>query len=69
MRKSTTQTVRTEYEDIKFKEGEYVEDFSLRLTNLVQRITVVGDIPEGPLKTGGILLKTRKKQKRNTPLT
>jgi hypothetical protein len=53
MRKSTTQTVRTEYEDIKFKEGEYVEDFSLRLTNLVQRITVVGDSPEGPLKNRG----------------
>jgi hypothetical protein len=29
----------------------------------------VGDSPEGPLKTGGTLLKTCKKQKRNAPLS
>jgi hypothetical protein len=43
MRKSTAQSVRAEYEGIKFKEGESVEDFSLRLTNLVQRLAVLGD--------------------------
>jgi hypothetical protein len=43
MRRSTAQTVRVEYEEIKFKEGESVEDFSLRLTNLVQRLAVLGD--------------------------
>jgi hypothetical protein len=30
--------------------------------------SIVGDSPEGPLKTGGILPKTCKKQKQNAPL-
>jgi len=49
VRKSTAQSLRAEYEQIKFKDGESVEEFALRLSNLVQRLAILGD-PEPEAK-------------------
>ncbi|CAN6248051.1 unnamed protein product [Urochloa humidicola] len=49
VRKSTAQALRAEYEQITFLEGESVEDFSLRLTNIVQHLAILGD-PEPEAK-------------------
>ena len=35
VRKSTAQSLRAEYEQIAFRDGESVEDFALRLSNIV----------------------------------
>jgi hypothetical protein len=43
--------------------------FDMLFDKYSKQKAVVGDSPEGPLKTGGILLKTSKKTKQNTPLT
>lgn len=43
VRKSTAQALRAEYEQISFRDGESVEDFALRLSNLVQRLAILGD--------------------------
>jgi hypothetical protein len=43
VRKSTAQSLRAEYEQIAFHDGESVEDFSLRLSNIVQRLAILGD--------------------------
>ncbi|XP_066342439.1 uncharacterized protein [Miscanthus floridulus] len=43
VRKSTAQSLRAEYEQIAFRDGESVEDFALRLTNIVQRLALLGD--------------------------
>ncbi|XP_066358296.1 uncharacterized protein [Miscanthus floridulus] len=43
VRKSTAQSLRVEYEQISFRDGESVEDFALRLSNLVQRLAILGD--------------------------
>jgi hypothetical protein len=43
VRKSTAQSVRAEYEQIVLRENEQIEDFALRLTNLVQRLAILGD--------------------------
>lgn len=48
-RKTTAQALRVEYEQIGFRDGESVEDFALRLTNLVQRLAILGD-PEPEAK-------------------
>jgi hypothetical protein len=37
-------------------------------SGFLDKIGSVGDNPEGPLKTGGIMPKTCKKRKQNTPL-
>ena len=48
VRKSTAQNLRTEYEQIAFRDGESVEDFALCLSNIVQRLAILGDPePEG----------------------
>ena len=49
VRKSTAQNLRTEYEQIAFRDGESVEDFALRLSNIVQRLAILGD-PEPEAK-------------------
>ena len=43
VRKSTAQSLCVEYEQISFRDGESVEDFALRLSNLVQRLAILGD--------------------------
>ncbi|XP_072147529.1 uncharacterized protein [Setaria viridis] len=43
VRKSTAQALRAEYEQISFRDGESVEDFALHLSNLVQRLAILGD--------------------------
>ena len=44
VRKSMAQSLRAEYEQITFRDGESVEDFALRLSNLMQRLAImVGD--------------------------
>lgn len=48
VRKSMAQTLRVEYEQITFRDGESVEDFALRLSNLVQRLSILGDPKPGP---------------------
>ena len=48
VRKSTAQNLRTEYEQIAFRDGESVEEFALRLLNIVQRLAILSDPePEG----------------------
>jgi hypothetical protein len=49
VRKTTAQRVRRQYEELALKEGEGVEDFSLRLTNIVSQLATLGD-PEDPTK-------------------
>jgi hypothetical protein len=49
VRKTTAQRVRRQYEELVLKEGEGVEDFSLRLTNIVSQLATLGD-PEDPTK-------------------
>jgi hypothetical protein len=49
VRKTTAQRVRRQYEELALKEGEGVEDFSLRLTNIVRQLATLGD-PEDPTK-------------------
>jgi hypothetical protein len=49
LRKTTAQRVRRQYEELVLKEGEGVEDFSLRLTNIVSQLATLGD-PEDPTK-------------------
>lgn len=41
VRKSTAQNLSAEYEQIAFRDG--VEDFALRLSNIVQRLAILGD--------------------------
>jgi hypothetical protein len=43
VRKSTAQNLRADYEQITFRDGESVEDFALRLSNIVQRLAILGD--------------------------
>ncbi|XP_066311131.1 uncharacterized protein [Miscanthus floridulus] len=43
VRTATVQTLHAEYENIAFREGESVEDFSLRLTGIVQHLAMLGD--------------------------
>jgi len=49
VRKSTAQSLHAEYEQIAFCDGESIEDFALRLFNLVQQLAILGD-PEPELK-------------------
>jgi hypothetical protein len=49
VRKSIAQNLRAEYEQIAFRDGEPVEDFTLRLTNIVQRLSILSD-PEPEAK-------------------
>ena len=49
VRKSVAQNLRAEYEQIAFRDGESVEDFALQLSNIVQRLTILGD-PEPEAK-------------------
>jgi hypothetical protein len=48
VRKSTAQSLCAEYEQISFRDGESVEDFALRLSNLVQRLAILGDLEPEP---------------------
>lgn len=43
VRKSTAQSLRAEYEQITFHDGESIEDFALHLSNIVQRLAILGD--------------------------
>ena len=43
VRKSMAQNLRAEYEQISFRDGESVEDFALRLSNIVQRLAILGN--------------------------
>lgn len=43
VRESKAQTLRLQYEEIRFKAGEQVDDFALRLQGLVNELTMLGD--------------------------
>ena len=43
VRKSTAQSLRAEYEQTTFRDGESVEDFALCLSNIVQRLAILSD--------------------------
>jgi hypothetical protein len=43
VRRATAQALRSEYENIKLRADERIEDFALRLTNLTQRMAALGD--------------------------
>lgn len=43
VRKSTARSVRAKYKQTVLRENEQIEDFTLRLTNLVQRLAILGD--------------------------
>ncbi|XP_066320065.1 uncharacterized protein [Miscanthus floridulus] len=43
VRKSMAQSLREKYEQIAFRDGESVEDFTLRMSNLVQRSAILDD--------------------------
>jgi hypothetical protein len=43
VRKSMAQSLRVEYEQIVLRENEQIEDSTLRLENLVQRLAILGD--------------------------
>ena len=43
VRKSTAQSLRAEYENIKLHADEAIEEFALRLTNITQRMATLGD--------------------------
>ena len=43
MRRAKAQTLRKEFEAIKFKDGELVDDFAMRLTGLVNNLAILGD--------------------------
>ncbi|XP_066341547.1 uncharacterized protein [Miscanthus floridulus] len=43
VRKATAQAVRCKYKGIAIRDGESIEDFTLRLTNIVQRLAMLGD--------------------------
>jgi hypothetical protein len=45
----TAQTLRAEYETVKLRDGEAIEDFTLRFTGVVQRLADLGD-PEPDAK-------------------
>ena len=49
VRKTSAQRVRRQYEELALREGEGVEDFALRLTNIVSQLATLGD-PEDPTK-------------------
>lgn len=41
--RAKAQQFRKEYENIVFREGEKVDDFSMRLTRLVNQLRILGD--------------------------
>ena len=43
MQEAKAQTLRREFEEIQFKPGETVDDFSLRLTTLVNNLSILGE--------------------------
>jgi hypothetical protein len=43
IRKSTTHKLRHEYEILMFRDGETIEDFSMCLTGLINRLVTPGD--------------------------
>lgn len=53
VRESKAQTLRLQYEEIKFKPGEQVDDFAMRLQGLVNEIATLGD----PIDDKRVLLK------------
>jgi hypothetical protein len=38
------QWLRTEFESIRFKEGETIDDFTMRLDNLVAELSTLGEV-------------------------
>ncbi|XP_066365003.1 uncharacterized protein [Miscanthus floridulus] len=48
VRKLTAQSLRAEYEQITFCDGESVEYFALCLSNIVQRLAILGDLEPEP---------------------
>ncbi|XP_066358401.1 uncharacterized protein [Miscanthus floridulus] len=63
MRKSTTQSLHAEYEQITFRDGESVEDFALRLSNIVQRLAIISDPEPQPKVVAKYLLVVRPRYK------
>ena len=53
VRESKAQTLRLQYEEIRFKAGEQVDDFALRLQGLVNELTTLGD----PIDNKMVILK------------
>lgn len=43
MRESRAQTLRLNYEEIKFRPGVSIDDFAMRLQALVNKLEVLGD--------------------------
>ncbi|XP_066354278.1 uncharacterized protein [Miscanthus floridulus] len=48
VRKSMAQSLCAEYEQIMFRDGESVEDFALRPSNIVQQLAILGDLEPEP---------------------
>ena len=53
VRESKAQTLRLQYEEIRFKAGEQVDDFALRLQGLVNELATLGD----PIDNKMVILK------------
>ena len=53
VRESKAQTLRLQYEEIRFKAGEQVDDFAMRLQGLVNELETLGD----PINDKRVLLK------------
>jgi len=43
VRKATAQSLRREFDDIRFKDGETVDEFALRLTGMMNNLALLGD--------------------------
>ncbi|WVZ98284.1 hypothetical protein U9M48_043746 [Paspalum notatum var. saurae] len=61
VRKSSAQRVRRQYEELALRDGEGVEDFALRLTNIVSQLATLGD-PEDPIKVVEKYLRIARKR-------
>jgi hypothetical protein len=48
VRESTAQQLLRQFEAAEFKEGETMEDFSMRLSGMVQHLATLGEIVEEP---------------------
>jgi hypothetical protein len=44
VRNARAQRLRTEFESIRFKEGETVDDFTIRLDSLVAELGILGEV-------------------------
>ena len=43
MRKAKAQSLRCEFDDLSFKDGETVDEFAIRLTGMMNNLALLGD--------------------------